>query len=357
MVLLLAAAVTIAFEMPASGTLEDLAWSPPFTEPSDLAITVSTLGIVTHSSSVFDPLRVTEPGVQTAVNTMKRAGLPVLYLHDRYNIGNPAWMYLYDDWQPTAYVASDVGHIETNLAQVEHVVCMGGFFEQCENSTMRDVLRLWHRDGFCHDLRITQLTDAIFTVGQHVRSEDAYNDRVREFNRTQLQARHSKAAMSVQQVLARIETLDQTADFLQRHLPGAPADINVVMDVFGVIMPLQVTDEESPVLTLAYRQSDDFLDFSPPLIDWSKPTKRWKTWLDAPRISLPIQRHIITQEFIPSAGTVLSDGEVIFESQIPDEPLPSGMLFDNSYPILDFPTGNTIPSATPYFGPAVEVFP
>ena len=133
-----------------------------------MRLTDATVAILTHSSRAFDALGATEQGVRTTVSTMKKANLPVLYLHDRHNTNNPASMYLYDDWHPTAYIASDIGHIELNLSKVEHVICLGGYFGQCEKTTVQDAIRLWRRDGRNHNLRITQVTDGVFTVCQHL---------------------------------------------------------------------------------------------------------------------------------------------------------------------------------------------
>ena len=162
-------AIAVAsLRLPVADNFRNLDWKPEFTEPAEIKIVDSTLAILTHCSQRFDPLRQSQPAVERVVSQMKAESLPVLYLHDRYNPMNPGWVYLYSDWNHTAYVASDVGHIEINLSQVEHVVCLGGFFEQCEQSTVTDVVRLWHRDGFCHDLRITQVVDGVFAVGGSV---------------------------------------------------------------------------------------------------------------------------------------------------------------------------------------------
>lgn len=276
MTCILVTAFSLTFGLPAAETFEDLTWVPTFTEPADLKISRSTLAVLTHSSRIFDPLGETAAAVRCVVANMKKARLPVLYLHDKYNAKNPAWMYLYDDWEPTAFVPSDVGHIEANFSQVEHLVCLGGYFEQCEKSTVRDAIRLWYRDGVCHDFRITQITDGVFTVGQHLRFEDSYYEVVRDFKRAELQSRHAKAVMSVDQIVSRIADPADTVEFLQRYLPGVPADVNVVMDVFGRLSLLQIVDADAPVLTFAYRRSGNFLQFDVPQVDWEQPPKSWR---------------------------------------------------------------------------------
>jgi len=245
-----------------------------FTDPAEIRLTQSTVALFTHCSRHFDPLGLTATAVRRTAATVKAAGFPTIYLHDRDNPNNPSWKYLYDDWQPTAYLASDVGHFEIRMTDVEHVIVLGGFYGECERSTVADAVRLWYRDGIHHDLRITQVVDGTFSVGQHVDFEDPYYKRIRAFHTTELKSQHPDAVLTVAQIISRIEDPALVPDFLQRQLPDMPPDVNVVLDALGTITPLQVVDSKAPVLTFAYRMSDNLLTFKKPTIDWGKPVKR-----------------------------------------------------------------------------------
>lgn len=238
-------------------------WEPVWTESADLALQGPTVGFLTHSSLKFDPLRATAPAVDRAVATLKSGGHEVVYLHDRYNPGNPAWTYLYSDWSPTAYMRSDIGHIDIDLSHVRHAVCLGGFYEQCERSTVVDLLRLWQRDAREADFRLTQVTDGVFTVLTYVRYGDWYEDRVRSLYRTTFRAQHPKAIITVDRVLQEIGQEEVFAEFLQRQLPPLPSHVNVVFDIYGVVYPWKQGRADAPTLTLAWRRADNILPEPP----------------------------------------------------------------------------------------------
>lgn len=338
---LLITAIALSMGLPDAGSFEPIAWKPTFTDPAELRITESTVAMLTHSSRVFDPLATTEQAVRQTVATMKKAELPVLYLHDKHNVSNPAWIYLYDDWDPTAFVASDVGHIDVNLSQVEHVVCLGGYFGQCENATLRDVLRQWHQDGLCHDMRITQITDGIFTVCQHVRYDDPSGKQIHEFYRDELLAQNPRASMSVDQIVSRICNPNDIAEYLKRQLPGVPPDVNVVMDILGETTTLQIVSADSPTLTFAYRKSEEFLNYDSPAINFDEPAKSWRQWAvpmrtyeSYPIASQPLPLYsepTLSPPVYSSTETVISDGGSMLGAPIYDAPLPSGSIISDPF--------------------------
>jgi hypothetical protein len=254
----------LSLRFPIAETFEPYDWQPTFTKPSDLQIVSSTVAMVTHGSRHFDPLGTTRDGVRLVVATMKRSGLPVVYLHDKYNLSNPGWMYLYDDWNPTAFLASDVGHFDIKFSHVSHVVCLGGYFGQCERSTVADAVRLWRRDGVKHDLRVTQVVDGTFCVNEYVRFNDPYYTKVRDVFRKDLRMRHPKAVISVQQIIEQIDDEKLVVEFLKRQLPPLPLRVNIVVDAFGQYTSLRNAGGNALTLTFAYRRSGDFLAFDEP---------------------------------------------------------------------------------------------
>jgi hypothetical protein len=254
----------LSLRLPIADTFEPYDWQPQFTKPSDLQIVEPTVAFVTHGSRYFDPLGTTLNGVRQVVATMKRSGLPVVYLHDKNNSSNPGWMYLYDDWNPTAFLLSDVGHFDIKFSHVSHVVCLGGYFGQCERSTVADAVRLWRRDGAKHDLRVTQIVDGTFCVNEYVRFNDFYYAKVRDVFRKDLRMRHPKAVISVQQIIEQIDDEKLVVEFLKRQLPALPLRVNVVIDAFGQYRSLRSVSKDVMTLTFAYRRSEDFLAFDEP---------------------------------------------------------------------------------------------
>lgn len=291
----------LVLQTPCADTFRAIDWQPEYVETVEPGLNCSTVALLTHCSEKFDPLGVSGPGVRRCVRTMKENGLPVLYLHDKYNENNPPWMYLYDDWRPTAFVRSDVGHISLDLTDINHVVCMGGYYGQCERSTVSDIVKTWTNSDRTSDMRVTQIVDATFTVAQHVYWEDQFRADVRHQLFQVAKKRHQNAVLTVDDVLRRINDRDIEPQFVQRQLPFVSADINIVLDYFGRQITLQrasnfktkaasnaedadAADEKAPTdeatqnkpatLTFAFRRSDDFLRFDSPVIDTDGPP-RW----------------------------------------------------------------------------------
>ena len=346
--------VVFALQAPSADTFRATDWKPMFVEQKDLKLEESTVALLTHSSCKFDPLAATGPGVRRVVRTMKSRQLPVLYLHDRYNSSNPPWMYLYDDWNPTAYISSDIGHISLDLKGVTHVICMGGYYGQCERATVSDTVRQWTNGDRKHDLRLTQIVDATFTVAQHVNWEDPYRESVRHQMYKVLRKRHADAVLSVDDVLEKIDGEGAVFDFLQRQLPHVSASVNIVLDVFGEQITLQRTtirrkisnddappesgeseQSTSPTLTFAFRRSDDFLKFDPPEIDEEAPlrwVRRSGSRFISDSASSRVSSSAATVISSPITSPVYSDGKVIRVIEFTDQPSPSSNIIPGFSP-------------------------
>lgn len=236
------------------------ACEPTFTKPADVKIDAAQVAVFTHCSAHFDPLGQTTPAVRRVARTMKQRGLPILYFHDRYNSSNPAWKYLYSDREPTAYIASDIGHYNIESQHIRHVILLGGYYWACHKNTVRDALRLWRRDAREHDLRITIITDGIFDVIEGVRPGDPYRTAVREYFYG-LRERHPKATVSLESIAQLIDDDEAELAFVRRQLPPMPAGINVQLDYFGLTKSIRKASSSTgrPTLTIAYRRSHDFL--------------------------------------------------------------------------------------------------
>ena len=249
------------FHLPNADTFEDYSWQPQFTPPDELKLDQSTVAFFTHSSRHFDPLCLTQPAVNRVSEKMKAARLPTVYLHDQYNEKNPGWMYLYRDWKPTAFVGSDVGKIDIDVTAVRHAISLGGYFGQCQRSTVQDLIRCWRRDAAAENFRVTQIVDGIFCVGEYIKWEDPYRPEVRGLLYDDYRKRHPNSAICLAETLSHIRDQDLAIEFLCRQIPPLPGDVNIVIDFFGYDETIQVGPSNAPTLTIAYRRSDRFLKF------------------------------------------------------------------------------------------------
>ena len=310
-------------------------WQPTWTQSGQLQLTSPTVGFFTHCSLKFDPLRETATAVGRAVSDLKAGDHAVVYLHDRYNPGNPAWTYLYSDWHPTAYLRSDIGHIDINLTNVRHAICLGGFYEQCERSTVTDLLRLWRRDAGDQDFRLTQVTDGVFTVLTYLRSGDWYERPIRSLYQTEFRSQHPKAIITLERVLQEIGQEEVFTEFLQRQLPPLPSGVNIVLDVHGVVYPWKLISADVPTLTLAWRRSDNILEEEFEPLDFERAVR------------------LVNRGFKPyPSGRVFPDRRASSSAgRFSSGSYPSGSYPSGSYPSGSYPPGTiirTIPAPPRY---------
>lgn len=201
---------------------------PPYTDPADVQLESPSVVIATHASSLFDPLGVTRQAVIRTVGLADRDGVPVLYLHDKYNERNSLLRYHYANWNPTAYVSSDVGNFDVDFSGVRQAVLLGGYAGQCQRSTLSDVLRLWRRDNPESDLEVLMVTDGIFDVTEHVRFEDPYYDAVKAWKQETAKSVSPTASVSLNGMLQHV-TDEQALTLLRRYLPPLPSGCTVTL--------------------------------------------------------------------------------------------------------------------------------
>lgn len=256
-------------QMPPLQSIQPIHWQPSYVAQGQVEICSETVGFFTHCSWVFDPLGAIKPGVDRSAALLKSSDWPLIYFHDRYNFNNPAWGYLYADWDPKAYVGSDIGNFRIDLSGVHHAVCHGGYFGQCERSTVGDVVGNWQLGGARDDLRITQVVDAIFTVAQYLPDNHAMSSKIRA-SLVQRQQLHPKAIMTVEEVMRGLEDPMLQVEYLRRQLPPLPYGVNVVIDLRGEITEVIRHNEDAVTLTFAYCRSDQILNFNPVVLQWPK---------------------------------------------------------------------------------------
>ena len=264
--------VIFGLQMPPLQSIQPIDWQPRYVDQEQIEICRQTVGFFTHCSWGFDPLGSTKSGIDRSAAVLKSAGWPLLYLHDRYNASNPAWCYVYDDWNPEAFVSSDIGHFRIDLSGVRHAVCHGGFFGQCERATVGDVVTNWQLLGAKGDLRITQVVDAIFTVAQFLPNDDPVATKIRA-TLVQRQGIHPKAVMTVEEVMLGLQDPMLQVEYLKRQLPPLPYGVNVVIDLCGEVTELNRHSKEAATLTFAYCRSERILNFAPVQLEWPEEPK------------------------------------------------------------------------------------
>lgn len=252
------------------------AWDIHYTPPQSVLLDTPTVVFITHASTLFDPLKVSQPGVNRVINAFRSLDIPIVCFHDRHNPNNPPGRYLYDDWNRLTIVSSDIGHYDFDMSRVRHVISMGGFFGCCERNTVADTVRLWRRDAPGENLRITQVVDGTFDMAEGV--PDPVVAKVRQFQRDVVWSRHSKGSITVEQTLSLIDDDRFSVEFLRKQLPAFPAGVNVTMDYFGELIPIvevaepdndshmedtlrtelpELVENQRPELVLAFRLSHD----------------------------------------------------------------------------------------------------
>ena len=222
-----------------------------------IQIASEKLTLITHSSTYFDPLRLTENSMRNLVSYSKQNADPVYYLHDEGNPNNPYYLYMYDDCEPDGYLYSEIGFYSIDISQVRDVTVAGGYYELCENNTVRETVHKWASlKGTGNDFSITQVTDAIFAVGEDVEWTDPYYRKYQDQFQS-LRARHPKSSISLSTLLDLIGEPSLVVDYLKRRLPSVPSGWNVMIEYLGKTTPIQQGEFGNSTLTFRFVETGD----------------------------------------------------------------------------------------------------
>ncbi len=229
-------------------------------QQSKLVIANREVVFVTHSSTHFDPLSLTKnPVNQLVEKTMD--SMSIFYLHDSRSNINLFNMYLYDYCEPTAYLHSDIGFHKLDLSSVDSIMVAGGYFEMCENNTIVSSIDSWAtqpNDSSTKKYKVTQITDAIFAVGQDIRSSDPYYLDFRDIFYNDLRRRHHSSAIPLSTILGVIESPESKLEYLSRRLPkNIPSNWNIFLQLQGEELRHRFVGEGSPTIIFEYVSSDE----------------------------------------------------------------------------------------------------
>jgi hypothetical protein len=132
--------------------------------------------IVTHVSRYWDEHESSKKGANAAVRLAKGEGVPVVYLQGpRSRAG-----YFYDDCDPTYTVGSMAGEISFEF-DAREVLSVGGHFEECEQQTVQDVIKVLTRKHPREAVKVTELAEGIYTHGAYNQESDPYIHALRVF--------------------------------------------------------------------------------------------------------------------------------------------------------------------------------
>lgn len=229
-----------------------------YEQQASLIIPTSTAVFVTHSSKHFDPLHLTKNGMNHLVKFAKQEGFSVYYLHDSGNPNNPFEGYMYDDCEPEAYIYSEIGLHRLNTENVDHVYVAGGFFELCENNTVKTAVKNWQkRPGKGHQLKVTQVVESVFAVGEKIFYQDPYHREYYNYFYNDLKKRNSSSSIPLSDIFRIISADNLVVEYIKRHLPQVPLNWNVSIKWRDFEYSMQKTSAEETTLVFEFLSSDD----------------------------------------------------------------------------------------------------
>jgi nicotinamidase-related amidase len=185
---------------------------------------------VTHSSTHFDPARVTSLGMNKLVSYAKREGIPYYYLHDSVSPNNPFHGYMYEHCEPDAFLDSDIGYHSVNLRNVKQLYVAGGFFEMCQQNTVTDAIRSMSQNQDNNVIKVTQVVDAIFSVAEEKEYSDPFWPKLYELQQNRTMAT-GKFTISLRELVDTIENSKDVLNYLARRVNKMPLPAGWSVDI------------------------------------------------------------------------------------------------------------------------------
>ncbi len=233
-----------------TGALAASCPAPKFTEADNVFLTGESALIVTHPSTIWDGHYTSKLGMDAAVRIAKAQNIPVVYL-----AGNSEpESYFFSDCNPKYWVSSSGGEFSFKVP-VKHVYSVGGHWEYCQKTTMADLMEQWSGPTR-GDLKVTQVLDGLYTMGDTVRRSDSYYDALTQFIKM-FDAPGVNARANMFQVQRLVNDEAKFIELLKRNLPPYQrlhSEYRVELILNGKkIEDLQAgTGATSPVLTLEF---------------------------------------------------------------------------------------------------------
>ncbi len=190
-------------------------------EQKDLTVDSSVAVFITHSSSYFDPGLITKSGTQTLVDYAVIEKIPLFYLHDAGNDGNPFSGYMYEHCSPDAYIYSEIGHHSVDLKNVQKLYVAGGYFELCQQNTVTDSIRSMTKNELFKEVRVVQVLDAIFSVAQEKEFSDSFYPELYQLQQDRT-FQTGKFTVSLQEITTLMADTDLVLEYFSRRVALMP---------------------------------------------------------------------------------------------------------------------------------------
>jgi hypothetical protein len=231
---------------------------PVFTPGSSVRFAGKEALIVTHPSTLWDGRYSSKAGMDAAVQFAKKRALPVIYLQGDYASNT----YFFADCEPTYWVDSAGGEFSFDVT-AEHIYSVGGHWELCQETTLRDLMRSWQKNLPGKNLTLTQVMDGIYTYGEHFKSNDSYYTDFSRFMEIIFYGNPRDnwfvRKLSLLESMGIVKDSAQQIEFLKRNLPDFRSFKNYTVELWVNAVKVETLqagkDASSPLMKLEFLNS------------------------------------------------------------------------------------------------------
>ena len=232
--------------------------TPTWTASNQVKLNEGPVMIVTHPSTQWDGRFVSKLGMDAAVAFAKQQKVPVIYLQDSAPSNNQT--YFFSDCNPTYWVSSSGGEFNFNVPS-RHVLSVGGHWEMCQKTTLKDLFyNNWSKvtEG---NLRLTQIMDGIYSYPtDYMYSSDPYYKDLTAFLKIVTYGRPSNWPFPKTSLLENMGIINDSQlqiQYLKRNLPpyqqiNPKYTVELVINGKQVEVLRQGTGANPPTLTLEF---------------------------------------------------------------------------------------------------------
>lgn len=214
------------------------------TNESTFSLAADTAVFLTHFSTRLDSQRHTEKTLHGLVDLAKSSELPFVYLHEPHQDDST---YFYNDCQPTAWIASSIGHFQFDSSPVKHAIVAGGYYELCLNNTVTQLIGNWYRSQPSHDLKLTYVLGGVYAVAQDRDVGSSSDSLIQSWLSAQ-----PDTTIRLLDVMNILKSRNDAWDFLSRRWSKVPADVGLTVYFRGEKTAIRFAQPNRPTLTIQY---------------------------------------------------------------------------------------------------------
>lgn len=196
--------------------------TPNLTPPEKISISSERTLLVTHASSIYDSARAARVGVDHQIELAMNRDDTVVYLQHQLS-GGLDNRYVNSTYYPAKcdpnFIVLSNGGEFSFLMSSRHVVSVGGFWEMCQATTLKSLMKVWALQP-AGKFVLTQDMDAIYTFGGFVKDTDSYYRKFRRaVDEEQRKPPFEGGTWSLAQLMNLIGDHELEVQFLKRNLP------------------------------------------------------------------------------------------------------------------------------------------